>query len=105
MSWRGIFHLWFRGRHISPSMPHREVRSVAESSEGPTASKSDRTGRNPGVTRLVRRSRAGCLEVLRFSLLFKLSVSTCVNVPSLAKKLTRWFLLGIIVIFQLIVQA
>ena len=41
-----------------PSMPYREARSVAESSEGPTASKSDRTGRNPGMTRLVRRSSA-----------------------------------------------
>ena len=56
MSRRGICHIWFRGRHISPSMPYREARSVAESSEGPTASKSDRTGRNPGMTRLVRRS-------------------------------------------------
>ena len=51
--------IWFRGRHISPSMPHREARLVAESSEGPTASKSDRTGRNPGMTRLVRRSSSG----------------------------------------------
>ena len=40
-------------------MPYREARSVAESSEGPTASKSDRTGRNPGMTRLVRRSSSG----------------------------------------------
>ena len=39
-------------------MPYREARSVAESSEGPTASKSDRTGQNPGMTRLVRRSSA-----------------------------------------------
>ena len=37
MSRRGICHIWFRGRHISPSMPYREARSVAESSEGPTA--------------------------------------------------------------------
>ena len=58
MSRRGICLIWFRGRHISPSMPYREARSVAESSEGPTASKSDRTGRNPGMTRLVRRSSA-----------------------------------------------
>ena len=56
MSRRGICLIWFRGRHISSSMPYREARSVAESSEGPTASKSDRTGRNPGMTRLVRRS-------------------------------------------------
>ena len=46
------------GADISPSMPYREANSVAGSSEGPTASKSDRTGRNPGVTRLVRRSSA-----------------------------------------------
>ena len=39
-------------------MPNREARSVAESSEGPTASKSDRAGRKPGMTRLVRRSSA-----------------------------------------------
>ena len=39
-------------------MPYRGARSVAESSEGPTASKSDRTGQNPGMTRLVRRSSA-----------------------------------------------
>ena len=58
MSRRGICLIWFRGRHIPPSMPYREARSVAESSEGPTASKSDRTGRNPGMTRLVRRSSA-----------------------------------------------
>ena len=58
MSRRGICHIWFRGRHISPSMPYREARSVAESSEGPTASKSDRTGRYPGMTRLVRLSSA-----------------------------------------------
>ena len=58
MSRRGICHIWFRGRHLSPSMPYREARSVAESSEGPTASKSDHTGRNPGMTRLVRRFSA-----------------------------------------------
>ena len=40
-------------------MPYREARSVAESSEGPTTSKSDRTGRNPGMIRLVRRSSSG----------------------------------------------
>ena len=59
VSRRGICHIWFRGRHISPSLPYREARSVAESSEGPTASKSDRTGRNPGMTRSVLRSSAG----------------------------------------------
>ena len=90
MSRRGICLIWFRGRHISPSMPYREARSVAESSEGPTASKSDRTGRNPGMTRLVRRSSAGCLEVLRFSLLFKHSVSACVNVLPFLYRKTQW---------------
>ena len=68
MSRRGICHIWFRGRHISPSMPYREARSVAESSEGPTASKSDRTSRNPGMTRLVRRSSATSGGTAFFSL-------------------------------------
>ena len=71
MSRRGICHIWFRGRHISPSMPYREARSVAESSEGPTASKSDRTGRNPGMTRLVRRSSATSGGTAFFSLVEK----------------------------------
>ena len=34
MSRPGICHIWFRGRHISPSMPYREARSVAESKYG-----------------------------------------------------------------------
>ena len=79
MSRRGICLIWFRGRHISPSMSYLEAKSVAESSEGPTASKSDRTGRNPGMTRLVRRSSA-MFGSTAFSLLFKHSVSACVNV-------------------------
>ena len=33
-------------------------RLVSESSQGPTATKSDRTGRNPWMTRLARRSSA-----------------------------------------------
>ena len=74
MSRRGICLIWFRGRHIPPSMPYREARSVAESSEGPTASKSDRTGRNPGMTRLVRRSSAG---VWRYCVFL-----SCSNIPS-----------------------
>ena len=74
VSRRGIYHIWFRGWHISPSMPYREARSVAESSEGPTSSKSDRTGRNPGMTRLVRRSSAG---VWRYCVLL-----SCSNIPS-----------------------
>ena len=68
MSRRGICRIWFRGRHISPSMLYREARSVAESSEGPTASKSDRTGRNPGTIRLVRRSSVGSGGTAFFSL-------------------------------------
>ena len=68
MSRREICFIWFRGRHISPSLPHREARSVAESSEGATASKSDRTGRNPGMTRLVRRSSATSGGTSHFSL-------------------------------------
>ena len=78
MSRRGTYLIWFRGRHIPPSMPYREARSVAESSEGPTASKSDRTGRNHGMTRLV----------LLFSLELKHSVSAWVYVStsSLPKK-------------------
>ena len=74
VSRRGICHIWFRGRQISPSMPYREARSVAESSEGPTASKSDRTGRNPGMNRLVRRSSAG---VWRYCVFL-----SCSNIPS-----------------------
>ena len=83
MSRRGICLIWFRGRHISPSMPYREARSVAESSEGPTASKSDRTGRDPGMTRLVRRSSAGSGGTAFFSLLFKLTVRACVKILAL----------------------
>ena len=80
MSRRGICLIWFRGRHIPPSMPYREVRSVAKSSEGTTASKSDRTGRNPGMTRLVRRSSATSGGTAYFSrLVFKHSVSACVR--------------------------
>ena len=82
MSRRGICNTWFRGRHISPSMPYREARSVAEISEGPTASKSDRTGRNPVMTRLIRRpsSTSGCTA---FFLSFKYSVSAYPNVLAL----------------------
>ena len=59
---RDIFHFSWKSNGRKTHGPHislpREARSVAESSEGPTASKSDRTGRNPGMTRLVRRSSA-----------------------------------------------
>ena len=93
MSRRGISHIWFRGRHISPSMPYREARSVAESSEGPTASKSDRTGRNPGMTRLVRRSSVTSGGTAFFSLVqtFRQRIRKCSGspMPSLPKKI-RW---------------
>ena len=84
MSRRGICHIWFRGRHISPSMPYREARLVAESSEGPTASKSDRTGGNPGMTRLVRRSSATSGGTALFSLAqtFRQCMRKCSGFPN-----------------------
>ena len=95
MSRRGICLIWFRGRHISPSMPYREARSKAESSEGPTASKSDRTGRNPGMTRLVRRSSAMSGGTAFFPLVqrFRLRMRKCSGspIPSLPKKLRCCF--------------
>ena len=83
MSRRGICLVWFRGRHISPSMPYRKARSVAESSKGPTASKSDRTGRNPGMTRLVRRSSAASGGTAFFSLVqtFRQRMRKCSGSP------------------------
>ena len=74
-------------------MPYREARSVAESSEGPTASKSDRTGRNPGMTRLVRRSSAGvCVFSLAQTLRQRMRKCSGSSIPSLPKKkLTCWF--------------
>ena len=101
MSRRGICHIWLRGRHISPAMPYREARSVEESSEGPTASKSDRTGRNPGMTRLVRRSSATAGGTAFFSLVetFRQRIRKCSSSPmrSLPKKirLIAGFLHGI----------
>ena len=99
MSRRGICLIWLRGRHIPPSMPYREARSVAESSEGPTASKSDRTGLNPGMTRLVRRSRAMSGGTSFFSPVETFRQRTCKcsgsPIPSQPKKLTCWFLQGI----------
>ena len=64
-------------------MPYREARSVAESSEGPTASKSDRTGRNPGMTRLVRRSSATSGGTAFFSLVqtFRQLMRKCSGSP------------------------
>ena len=98
MSRRGICHIWFRGRHISPSMPYREARSVAESSKGPTASKSDRTGRNPGMTRLVRRSSATSGGTAFFSLAqtFRHRMRKCSGSPiRTIPKYRCWFLQGI----------
>ena len=73
MSGRGICLICFRGRGGS----------VAESSEGPTASKSDRTGRNPGMTRLVRRSRATSGGTAFFSLVqtFRQRMRKCSGSP------------------------
>ena len=96
MSRRGICHIWFRGRHISPSMPYREARSVAESSEGPTASKSDRTGRNPGMTRWYDAPAPVSGGTAFFSLvqIFPQRMRKCSgsSIPSQPKKkLTCWF--------------
>ena len=99
MNRRGICLIWFRGRHISSSMPYREARSVAESSEGPTASRSDRTDRNTGMTRLVRRSSAMSVGTAFFSLVqtFRQRMRKCFGspMPSLPKRLTCRFLPGI----------
>ena len=64
-------------------MPYREARSVAESSEGSTASKSDRTGRNPGMTRLVRRSSAtsGGTAILSLVQTFRRCMRKCSGSP------------------------
>ena len=64
-------------------MPYREARSVAESSEGPAASKSDRTGRNFGMTRLVRRSSATFGGTAFFSLVqtFRQRMRKCSGSP------------------------
>ena len=71
--------------------------TVAESSEGPTASKSDRTGRNPGMTRLVRRSSATSGGTAFFSLVqtFRHRMRKCSGspIPSLPKSLRRCFFL------------
>ena len=78
MSRRRICLIWLRGRHICPSTAYREARSVAESSKGPSVSKSDRTGRNPGMIRLVRRSSAMSGGTAFFSLVqtFRLRMMT-----------------------------
>ena len=106
MSRRGICLIWFRGRHIPPSMPYREARSVAESSEGPTASKSDRTGRNPGMTRLVRRSSATSRGTAFFSLVqtFRQLMRKCSGspIPTISRKDAGFYKK---LTFQLIVQA
>ena len=95
MSRRGICLIWFRGRHISPSMSYREARSVAESSKGPTASKSDPTGRNPEMTRLVRRSSATSGGTALFSLVstFRKRMRKCPGspIPTIPKKSCCFF--------------
>ena len=59
--------------------------------EGPTASKSDPTGRNPGMTRLVRRSSAMSGGTAFFSLVqtFRPRMRKCSGspIPSLPKKI------------------
>ena len=57
--------------YLSQSMLYREARSVAESSEGPTASKRDRTGRDDSFGTTLQR------HVWRYC--FFLS---CSNIPS-----------------------
>ena len=67
----GVYLIWSRGRHFSPLLPYREEgRYLHLRSEGPTASKSDHTGQNPGMTSLELGTPMPCLEVLRFSLSF-----------------------------------
>ena len=97
MSRRGICHIWFYGpTYLSlnavpggkvGSRKQRRANCVQKRSHGPK-SRDDSFG-----TTLQRR----CLEVLRFSLLFKHSVSACANVlalrsssiPSLPKKINK----------------
>ena len=87
-------------------MPFREARSVAESSEGPTASKSDRAGRNPEMTPLVRRSSATSGGTAFFSLVqtFRQLMRKCSGfpIPTLSKKGAGFYKE---LTFQLIVQA
>ena len=86
----GICLIWLKGQLFPPSMPFREARLVSESSKEPTASKSDRTGRNPGMTRLVRRSSAGSGGTAFLSLVqtFRPRMRKCSGSPirSLTKK-------------------
>ena len=78
-----------KGMNIHMLMPYREGKPVAESGEGPTASKSDRTGRNPGMTRLVRRSSATSGGTAFFSIVetFRQPMHKCSDspIPSLPK--------------------
>ena len=80
-------------------MPYREVWSVAESSEGPTASKSDPTGQIPGMTRLVRRSSAMSGGTAFFSpvqtFLERMRNRSDLPIPSVLKILACWFLRAI----------
>ena len=84
-------------------MPYQEARSLAESSKGPTASKNDRTDRNPGMTRFVQRSSALYGGTAFFSLVqtFSQRMHKCSGSPMPSppkkkkKKERRRFLQGI----------
>ena len=72
-------------------------RPVSEGSEGLTASKSDRTGRNPKMTRLVRRSGA-MSRGTAFSCLvqtFRQRMRKCSGFPLCTIPKRCWFLQGI----------
>ena len=81
----------------------------AAGSEGPTASKSDRTGRNPGMTRLVRRSSAmsGGTAFLTLVQTFGQRMRKCFSgsrIRTIPKKQDAVFFLKELT-FQLILQA
>ena len=81
----GICLVWFRGRHISPSMPYREEGRYLKEAKGQLRPKAIARAEIPGWL-VWYDAPASCLEVLRFSLLFKhsvCSVSPCVNVLAL----------------------
>ena len=55
----GICLIWSRSPYFSLFLPYREEDRYLKAANGQLhASESDRTGRNPGMTRLVRRSGA-----------------------------------------------
>ena len=93
MSRSGICHVWFRGRHISPSLPYRESRKQRRDNCVQRRSHVPKSRDDSFGTTLQRQ----CLKVLRFSLLFKHSISACANVLALRylayqKKWTCWVL-------------